>query len=359
MKLRLKCPCGARMVADASAAGKRGRCKQCNQSFRIPAPPQATFLGGVNTAEGDVMDWLTECSSETAARPAGDFTRDQSLRPRNSEPMSAPIERAPVKPPTPKHTCPDCSNPLSPDAVLCFHCGYHTRQKRKVAQMDAASIQSVKKRITTWGVIGCGLAAAFSYFTVDAISNPAFQVLFFAGFCVAAVAIPWLRSSFRDTDRYQLMALSILEVLGAVRIVQQMVVGDFRFGALLLGMLLVPYAFLFTTTETHSGESWRFRNSNGGLSLAAYALVVVPTTLLLGAFLCLPDWSAVVSERFLLMFGIWVGVGFAWMCLLSPREVMDVADVVLGPGRAVRPRIGMGFLDSLDGGCDHGYGSGW
>lgn len=47
MALKLKCPCGERLTAPESAAGKRGKCSKCGQTFIIPAPaavaaPKAT-----------------------------------------------------------------------------------------------------------------------------------------------------------------------------------------------------------------------------------------------------------------------------------------------------------------------------
>lgn len=38
MALKLKCPCGERLTAPESAAGKRGKCKKCGQRFIIPSP---------------------------------------------------------------------------------------------------------------------------------------------------------------------------------------------------------------------------------------------------------------------------------------------------------------------------------
>lgn len=38
MALKLKCPCGERLVAPESAIGKRGKCSKCGRSFVIPDP---------------------------------------------------------------------------------------------------------------------------------------------------------------------------------------------------------------------------------------------------------------------------------------------------------------------------------
>ncbi|WP_425395685.1 hypothetical protein [Aeoliella sp.] len=41
MALKLKCPCGERLVAPESAIGKRGKCSKCGRSFVIPDPKAA------------------------------------------------------------------------------------------------------------------------------------------------------------------------------------------------------------------------------------------------------------------------------------------------------------------------------
>lgn len=41
MPLKLKCPCGERLTAPESAAGKRGKCPKCGMRFVIPAPKVA------------------------------------------------------------------------------------------------------------------------------------------------------------------------------------------------------------------------------------------------------------------------------------------------------------------------------
>lgn len=54
MALKLKCPCGERLTAPESAAGKRGKCKKCGQQFIIPSPkkvgPQSATGANGNTA---------------------------------------------------------------------------------------------------------------------------------------------------------------------------------------------------------------------------------------------------------------------------------------------------------------------
>lgn len=42
MALKLKCPCGERLSAPESAAGKRGRCSKCGKTFIIPGPKAVT-----------------------------------------------------------------------------------------------------------------------------------------------------------------------------------------------------------------------------------------------------------------------------------------------------------------------------
>lgn len=41
MALKLKCPCGEKLTAPESAAGKRGKCPKCGKSFVIPRPKAA------------------------------------------------------------------------------------------------------------------------------------------------------------------------------------------------------------------------------------------------------------------------------------------------------------------------------
>jgi predicted Zn finger-like uncharacterized protein len=43
MKIALDCPgCGKRYEVDASLAGKKSRCKECGNTFRIPDEPSAS-----------------------------------------------------------------------------------------------------------------------------------------------------------------------------------------------------------------------------------------------------------------------------------------------------------------------------
>jgi hypothetical protein len=38
----------------------------------------------------------------------------------------------PQRIPGSKRLCPECSEPMEPDAVLCVECGYHVRLKRRI-----------------------------------------------------------------------------------------------------------------------------------------------------------------------------------------------------------------------------------
>lgn len=50
MALKLKCPCGERLTAPESAAGKRGKCGKCGQRFIIPSPKKATVPAAKSVA---------------------------------------------------------------------------------------------------------------------------------------------------------------------------------------------------------------------------------------------------------------------------------------------------------------------
>lgn len=66
MALKLKCPCGERLIAPESAAGKRGKCSKCGRKFIIPAPKRqpSTESQPVGSAADSTSFGLPDLGSE-------------------------------------------------------------------------------------------------------------------------------------------------------------------------------------------------------------------------------------------------------------------------------------------------------
>lgn len=119
MAIIVNCPCGKRLSAPDSAAGKRVRCPGCQKVLVVPAPD-----------------------------------------PPPDERMSALLDGVEAQQAT---RCPSCNEPLAPEAVLCVHCGYDLRTGEHVGQTAPPQRKSKRKKGTkkAWRTVRLGLTLVY------------------------------------------------------------------------------------------------------------------------------------------------------------------------------------------------------
>ncbi len=241
MGLRLKCSCGIILHADAAMVGKRGKCKKCDRIFTVPTPKA---LKPKNKPS---------CTESTASE-------------------SNRSERA--KPPTPPKKslkkCPYCRETIG-DVIVCIHCGYHTKLKRKLETLDQRSVAKSKWLIAASIIPFSLLYVGATCYWLDAMDGPTFLKFFFAGFCGFGILTPVLRYLWHDTDVVNVLATVTLELAGLIRLGNALMDQNYRIGFLLLGLILIPLVFLLPRTENNNEFSESFRTKHGRLALVPYA----------------------------------------------------------------------------------------
>ena len=138
--IHVMCPCGKKLKAPATAAGKKARCPACGNTLVI-AP-------GEGLADAPAMPPPIARSKPPAATPPPMPKPAQSAPPAIGIPeeeqdnsldaMYTLAEQARTVPePTAVGSCPQCKSPLAAGAVLCVNCGYDVRTGRKTAVATA------------------------------------------------------------------------------------------------------------------------------------------------------------------------------------------------------------------------------
>jgi len=113
--------CGKHFEVKEELAGRRAKCSGCKAVILIPQPAL------VASAEHRLA------ASDDDYRLASVF--DEEFGPASDE--NKPSETSP---------CPSCAEPLNPTDVLCVHCGFHLKKRKKIrcSQEEKADAQSQK-----------------------------------------------------------------------------------------------------------------------------------------------------------------------------------------------------------------------
>jgi hypothetical protein len=103
MPIPVTCNCGQSFAAGDHLAGRTVQCPKCKSALTIPLPHAAAGM-------------------PTGGSPLGSMGGGASI-----------FDDAGMKTVNPGiPTCPSCSTPLKPNAVLCVNCGYHLQLGRRV-----------------------------------------------------------------------------------------------------------------------------------------------------------------------------------------------------------------------------------
>ena len=146
------CPsCGKHFKWNEKLAGKAVACK-CGQKFRIPADSAddaEPLDDGPAPATGGVSAGIEQGAADDAPQDdapqndADDDTYDLNLP--DDLPASKPAPKPAAAPPAGAATsasgdgkCPNCNQPIKPDAVLCVKCGFNLQEGRKMQTEVAA-----------------------------------------------------------------------------------------------------------------------------------------------------------------------------------------------------------------------------
>ena len=282
MKLRLKCPCGARMTTDASHAGKSAKCKQCDRRFRIPEPPAKAAPGAAKrdaAKEDDVFAWLTEGQEKEELPGSRDFRRERFAGAPSKPRQTKGDQTAETSPPG-SH-CPECAAPMASGVTLCLRCGYHTRLRRKLSTIDSRSEGAAKKAVWLVGGVICAALAATTYFTLDIWEGRAFLTFYFICVCMAAISVVFARRTWRELDELQFVAIGVLAVVAGIRLVNALAHENYRVGFLVVGLFLSAVALWVTRSEPAWSSGLPFCDRDGRLKLVPCGLLFAGLILLL------------------------------------------------------------------------------
>src|SRR4051794_3736104 len=104
MPLQVPCPhCGAKLKAPDNAAGKKVKCKQCGQGFRIPGVPLAGSAGDDDIPMADLVEDVPAPpppAKPVAALPSADpfdFSKPAAKADAPAPKPAAPVPAAPPR----------------------------------------------------------------------------------------------------------------------------------------------------------------------------------------------------------------------------------------------------------------------
>ena len=136
-KLKVRCPCGAKMLLPAEAAGRKAKCPKCAKVFRVPAAPSGAAQAKPPEAGGgdSLLDELAEMEQSAQAL---------------TTPDSASALEA----------CPQCGAGIPSRAALCVSCGYNRESGRtlKGAGAGAGALGGLVRKLGGSFVLGCALS---------------------------------------------------------------------------------------------------------------------------------------------------------------------------------------------------------
>lgn len=126
---QLACPhCGRRFKYKAGLAGRAVKCK-CGGGFRVPAGP---------AGEAEPLDAAPAASAQespSAPRPTdevGEVEPDDTYALNTDEPNDTPAPAAAPATTARDGKCPNCNQPIKPEAVLCVKCGFNLQEGRRI-----------------------------------------------------------------------------------------------------------------------------------------------------------------------------------------------------------------------------------
>jgi hypothetical protein len=134
-KIVVACACGARFAAGAELAGKRVKCPKCGQALTVgggqPAKPQAAAPAATRTTAAGAAG--NPASATASSGLGGDYA------------LASLLDEAGVKQrASGENACPSCNEFMAPEALLCIHCGYDRKSKKKLATQTIKKVEAKK-----------------------------------------------------------------------------------------------------------------------------------------------------------------------------------------------------------------------
>ena len=129
--LRFTCnQCGQKMKVPPEYAGKKVRCKGCQQTLRVPAArqePVAAASGvGLSAAGRSASDDFLSSSSSSSGIDLAELAAMEAKAP------VGVVQHDPNAYPQGKQPCPSCGAPCSEEAKLCVQCGFQFDAGKKL-----------------------------------------------------------------------------------------------------------------------------------------------------------------------------------------------------------------------------------
>lgn len=103
MAIKVSCTCGQSFKAKDDLAGKRVRCPKCSQPLVIPLPEEPDEFK------------LEDAIEVPRYNPLDDLLAEEGVK----QAFAGPV-------------CPSCSEPISPQAVICVQCGFNLQTGEKL-----------------------------------------------------------------------------------------------------------------------------------------------------------------------------------------------------------------------------------
>ena len=130
-KLKVRCPCGARMLLPADAAGRKARCPKCAKVFQVPAQAKPTEVEGGDS----LLDELAQMEQSAQA----------VVTPNSASNVDA---------------CPQCGAGIPARAALCVSCGYNRESGRTLKRASAGPgvLGGLVRKLGGSFVLGCVLS---------------------------------------------------------------------------------------------------------------------------------------------------------------------------------------------------------
>ena len=125
MPVRIQCSCGKALQAPDSAVGKAIKCPGCGNVLKVPAngpggqPVAAPAAAKASAPAKPAAQRSAAAKPTAAAAPATAGGLDDLFDEEGFGKQARPV-------------CPACRKDMTPGAVLCTHCGYHTTEGVRV-----------------------------------------------------------------------------------------------------------------------------------------------------------------------------------------------------------------------------------
>ena len=120
-RIKVKCHCGAQLMAPRKAKGKRVKCPRCRKALTVPEP-------------GSTVDQLLYAlGDEEYNKPA--------LEVQPESPQPEITERG-------TKLCPNCKGELKQEAVFCTYCGSHLDLESAIEAVNSRNQSRLKKFLT-------------------------------------------------------------------------------------------------------------------------------------------------------------------------------------------------------------------